>query len=187
MPESYDRWTPRLWGEVCAWHPSVVTLTIRRASATDEDAVLTLAGRAWEPVFASVNLVLGPELARSLHGEDWRTHHAAEVATILAGMTAWVAERGTAIVGFAAARIADPGRRIGEVHIVGVDPDAQRTGVAAALVRHAEEWLREQGMAVIFIGTGGDPGHAPARSLYSSLGYRPFPVVQHYKRLDAED
>jgi GNAT superfamily N-acetyltransferase len=163
-----------------------VTLTIRRARDTDLDTVLEIAGRAWAPVFASVNAVLGSELARSLHGEDWRTHHAADVASILAGMTAWVAVRGEAMVGFAAARVVDPGRRIGEVHIVGVDPRAQRTGVGAALVRHAEDWLREQDMTVVFIGTGGDPGHAPARSLYASLGYRPFPVIQHYKRLDAE-
>jgi GNAT superfamily N-acetyltransferase len=164
-----------------------VTLTIRQARDTDLDTVLDLAGRAWDPVFASVNAVLGSELARSLHGEDWRTHHAAEVASIVAGMTTWVAERGGVMVGFAAARVADAGRRIGEVHIVGVDPGAQLTGVGAALVRHAEELLREQGMAVVFIGTGGDPGHAPARRLYASLGYRPFPVIQHYKRLDPED
>ena len=95
-----------------------------------------------------------------------------------------MAERDGVIVGFTAARVADPARKIGEVHIVGVDPDAQRTGVGEALVRHAEEWLRDEGMAVVFIGTGGDVGHAPARALYASLGYRPFPVIQHYKLLD---
>jgi GNAT superfamily N-acetyltransferase len=163
-----------------------VALTIRLAREIDLDTVLDLAVRAWDPVFASVNEALGPELARSLHGEDWRAHHEADVATILAGMTTWVAERGEAIVGFAAARVADPSRKIGEVHIVGVDPGAQRTGVGAALVRHAEAWLREEGMHVVFIGTGGDPGHAPARSLYRSLGYQPFPVVQHYKQLETE-
>ena len=163
-----------------------VTLTIRATDEADRDSVLELAARAWEPVFASVNNVLGSELARSLHGDDWRTHHAAEVATVLEEMTSWVAERDRATVGFAAARVVDPDRRIGEVHILGVDPAAQRTGVGAALVRHAEEWLREQGMSVVFIGTGGDPGHAPARRLYESLGYRPFPVVQHYKKLDAD-
>jgi GNAT superfamily N-acetyltransferase len=162
----------------------LLTLSIRPARDTDLDAVLHVASRAWDPVFASVNAVLGSTLARSLNGDDWRIHHAAEVTNILAGIMTWVAERGGATVGFVAARVADPGRKIGEVHIVGVDPVAQRTGVA--LVRHAEEWLRQQGMTVVFIGTGGDPGHAPARRLYASLGYRPFPVIQHYKRLDTE-
>jgi GNAT superfamily N-acetyltransferase len=161
-----------------------MSVTIRRTQEGDLGAVTDLALRAWDPVFASVNEVLGPDLARRLHGEDWRIHHAAQIAAILAEMTAWVAESDGTIVGFAAARVADPSRRIGEVHIVGVSPSAQRTGVGAALVRHAERWLRERGMAIVFIGTGGDPGHAPARSLYAALGYRPFPVVQHYKTLE---
>jgi len=95
----------------------------------------------------------------------------------------WVADLGGRAVGFAAARVVDPDRRIGEVHIVGVDPDAQHQGIGTTLVRHAEVWLQEQGMAVVFIGTGGDPGHAPARRLYASLGYRLFPAAQYYKVL----
>jgi hypothetical protein len=55
------------------------------------------------------------------------------------------------------------------------------------LVGHAEAWLREQGMAVVFIGTGGDPGHAPARDLYESLGYRPFPSAQYFRVLPDSD
>ena len=38
-------------------------------------------------------------------------------------------------------------------------------------------------MAVVFIGTGGDPGHAPARSLYKSLGYRLLPAAQYFRVL----
>ena len=162
-----------------------MAVIIRPSRDADLDAVLELAGRAWEPVFASVNEALGTELARLLHSDDWQSHHAAEVSAILSSeaMTTWVAEAAGAVVGFVSARVADPSRRIGEVHIVGVDPAAQGAGVAAALVRHAEDWLREQGMAVAFIGSGGDPGHAPARALYASLGYQPFPVVQYYKPL----
>jgi GNAT superfamily N-acetyltransferase len=162
-----------------------VALTIRPLNVADVDAVLELAGLAWEPVFASVNDALGTELAPLLHGVDWRAHHAAEVRAILLSeaIATWVAEVSGAVVGFASARVADPGRGIGEVHIVGVDPAAQRSGVGAALVRRAEGWLRGQGMAVAFIASGGDAGHAPARALYASLGYRPFPVVQYYKPL----
>jgi len=164
-------------------HDSTMSLTIRLARPEDHAAILDLALRAWESVFASVNEVLGDALARDLHGDDWRTHHRAEVSSSLETMDAWVAERDGDIAGFVAARIVDPDRKIGEVNIVGVDPSDQRSGVGAALVRHAEAWLGEQGMRVVFIGTGGDPGHGPARALYASLGYRPFPVVQHYKRL----
>jgi GNAT superfamily N-acetyltransferase len=163
-------------------------LTIRRVDDGDRDAVLALAARAWEPVFDSVNGVLGPDLARRLHGEDWRVHHSAQVADILGSETTvtWVAEIDGQIVGFAAARIVDGDRGIGEVNILGVDPAAQRSGVGAELMSHAESWLREKNAAVAYIDTGGDEGHAPARRLYEQLGYRAFPVVQYYKVLSWE-
>src|SRR4029079_9585571 len=91
-----------------------MTVTIRLADKLDRDAVLDLAARAWEPVFDSVNAILGPELAKQLHGDDWRMHHAAEVRDILTAETAvaWVAEVDGRIVGFAAARGVDPLRRV---------------------------------------------------------------------------
>jgi GNAT superfamily N-acetyltransferase len=167
----------------------MVSMTIRPADPRDRGAILDLAARTWEPVFASVNEILGPVLGALLHGEDWRTHHGGEVSEILDDRSTltWVAEVDGRIVGFASARVVDPNRRIGEVQILGVDPSAQRSGVGAALTRHAEAWLIDQGMAVAFIGTGGDPGHAPARALYARLGYRPFPVVQFYRALDGRE
>ena len=166
-----------------------MTPTIRLADDQDRDRLLELAARAWEPVFPAVNEILGPELARRLHGNDWHAYHAAELRDILASeaTVTWVSEIDGRIVGFGAARVVDPERRIGEVRIVGVDPTAQRMGVGAALTRHAEAWLKAQGMAIVFIGTGGDPGHEPARALYQALGYRPFPVVQFYKALLDEE
>jgi GNAT superfamily N-acetyltransferase len=158
---------------------------IRTARAVDHEVILDIAARAWQGVFSAVNDVLGPDLALRLHGADWAAHHASEVRQLLssAAVFTWVATVDGRVVGFASARIADPARRIGEVAIVGVDPAAQRVGIGAALTTHAEAWLRDQGMAVVFIGTGGDDGHAPARRLYEALGYRPFPVVQYYKVL----
>jgi ribosomal protein S18 acetylase RimI-like enzyme len=162
-----------------------VELTIRSARPDDHEELLALASRAWEPVFAAVNEVLGDELARLLHGEDWRNHHAAEMREILDSdsIRTWVADVDGKRVGFVAARVADPGRRIGEVRIVGVDPAAQRLGIGSALIRHAEVWLHEQGMAVAVLDTGGDPGHAPARSMYELLGYRLVPNAQYFRVL----
>jgi GNAT superfamily N-acetyltransferase len=164
-------------------------LTIRRVQPGDHAEVLDVASRAWEPVFESVNLALGHDLARRLHGVDWRAHHAAEVAAVLGSSdaAAWVAELDGRVVGFAAARIVDERRRIGEVQILGVDPSAQRIGVGGALTREAEAWLLDLDLDVAVIGTGGDPGHAPARALYESLGYQAFPVVQYYKVLRPRD
>ena len=49
-----------------------------------------------------------------------------------------------------------------------------------ALADHATAWLRDAGMRVAVIGTGGDPGHAPARRLYDT--FVPADRFVHYER-----
>ncbi|NJL46898.1 MAG: GNAT family N-acetyltransferase [Leptolyngbyaceae cyanobacterium SM2_5_2] len=55
--------------------------------------------------------------------------------------------------------------------------------MGTALIEFALEWIKQAGMSVAMIGTGGDPGHAPARRTYEKLGFRPFPIAQYYKKL----
>lgn len=159
---------------------------IRAVGPDDHEAIVALALRAWAAVFASVNDVLGPDLATLLHGEDWRQHRAREVREALASesMQMWVAEAGDGLTGLVGARVVDSRRLIGEVYIVGVDPRGRHRGVGTALTEHAEQWLNEQGMRVAYISTGADPGHASARRLYERLGYRlPERSAQYFKLL----
>ena len=73
--------------------------------------------------------------------------------------------------------------RVGEIDMVAVDPGCQRAGVGAALVRCAVEQIRAAGVGLAVLGTGGYPGHAPARALYESLGFRPYRMVHYYRTL----
>jgi hypothetical protein len=43
--------------------------------------------------------------------------------------------------------------------------------------------MRDAGVEVASIGTGGDDFHAPARALYESLGFTPFPAVNYTKAI----
>jgi hypothetical protein len=45
--------------------------------------------------------------------------------------------------------------------------------------------MREQGMDIVALGTGGDPGHAPARAMYEASGYTALPSVRYLKLLSA--
>jgi hypothetical protein len=45
------------------------------------------------------------------------------------------------------------------------------------------DWIRESGMPVAFISTGGDPGHALARRTYAKAGYRELPIAYYLKAL----
>jgi hypothetical protein len=43
--------------------------------------------------------------------------------------------------------------------------------------------MRAAGLTLAGIGTGGDPGHAPARAAYEKAGFTPLPLVHYYKAL----
>src|SRR5262249_21179745 len=144
---------------------------IRQYQPEDLGAVVDLALRAWAPVFASLERELGHELFVRAHG-DWRQFQAAAVREVLSmrGMRVCVADVGDGPVGFVAAR-ADTDRKIGEIAMLAVDPDHQRRGIGSALTAVATDWLRDSGMDVAMVETGGDPGHAAARRVYEKADY----------------
>ena len=57
--------------------------------------------------------------------------------------------------------------------MIAVDPDYQNQGVGSELVTFAVDRIVERGMSLAEIGTGGDPGHAPARRVYEKAGFSP--------------
>jgi GNAT superfamily N-acetyltransferase len=158
--------------------------TIRLYRASDREAVVALALRAWEPVFASMRQVLGDEIDTLLHGEAWRVHQQHEVEAALDDeeMRRWVAESDDVALAFMAVRLHHQ-RSIGQVWMIAVDPDSQDRGLGTALTNVATDWMRAAGMRVAMIGTGGDPGHAPARRVYQKAGYTPIPVANYFKAL----
>jgi GNAT superfamily N-acetyltransferase len=159
-----------------------VTAQIRDYRSLDEEDVLHLSLRAWAPVFASLEQSLGPEIFLRLYGE-WRQHQATAVRNTLNGseMQVWVAEAERGLVGFVAATLRS--EIVGEIEMLAVDPDDQGQGTGSALTKHATAWLRDRGMRVAVVETGGDPGHAPARRVYQRAGYTLLPVARYFMAL----
>lgn len=158
---------------------------IRKYEEVDEQRVVDLSLKAWSAVFAGNDATFGPELNLLLHGDDWRAYQTASVRSTLRDeqMMTLVADAGGEIVGFVAATVRDPRRKIGEIEMLAVAPQAQRCGVGSALTEAATDWLRSQGMAVSMIETGGNPGHSPARRTYEKANYRLVPVARYFKVL----
>ncbi|HEY6886370.1 MAG TPA: GNAT family N-acetyltransferase [Solirubrobacter sp.] len=129
--------------------------------------------------------MLGDELDRRLHGDDWRAFQARSVTDTVADLSGhcWVAERDTRILGFVVATVVDRNRGLGEVTMLAVDPAEQSQGIGRALTDHATAWLRDAGMRVAMIGTGGDLSHAAARHLYERAGYSLMPMARYFKAL----
>lgn len=87
-------------------------------------------------------------------------------------------------MGFAAVALDAFHERMGVVDIIAVDPAYQRRGIASQLMNHAADHMRGRGMDIAAVGTGGDPGHGPARAMYEASGYTALPVVRYLKLLD---
>ncbi len=160
-----------------------MALVIRELSERDIDAVVRLSLRAWAPVHVSIADAFGPELNDALN-PDWRAsqEHEVRVACTSGAVRVWVGEVGHAVVGFVAVRIHDD-RRIGEIELLAVDPDAQNDGVGTALAEFAIDWIRDAGVPVAMVGTGSDPGHAPARRTYEKAGMTLVPMSRYFIRL----
>ena len=159
---------------------------IRSFRDSDLDAIVELSLRAWEPVFESLRDVLGEPIFARLHQPGWREAQAESVRSSCAeqGHDVFVALADGKPVGFATVALNAFHDGMGVVDMIAVDPAYQRRGIATRLMHHSAEHMREQGMDVAAVGTGGDPGHAPARAMYEAAGYTALPVVRYLKLID---
>jgi ribosomal protein S18 acetylase RimI-like enzyme len=157
---------------------------IRPLADRDVGAVVDLSLRAWEPVFASLERVLGSDVFGRLH-PDWREDQRRAVEGVLAAKEGrvWVAEADGTAVGFVSVGVFDAERGMGEISMLAVDPDHQGRGIGTALTGFALDRLKEAGMKVAMVETGGDPGHAPARRVYEKAGYTILPIARYFKNL----
>ena len=160
--------------------------TIRPLAGSDIAPVVDLSLRAWAPVFDSFRTVLGEDIYLHLYPE-WSSMQAAAVERVCRdeAMQTWVADHDGRVVGFVAVvhdRQEDEPNS-SEIEMIAVDPEHQRRGIAADLLAYAVDRMREHGSELAVIGTGGDPGHAPARAAYEQAGFTPLPLVRYYKKL----
>ncbi|PZS30934.1 MAG: GNAT family N-acetyltransferase [Pseudonocardiales bacterium] len=128
--------------------------------------------------------LVGETVFAHQHGA-WREDYRAQVPTLhdpAANKYVEVAENEGMLHGYIAWNI-DPARRHGEVEILAVDRAHRRAGTGEDLCRHALSEMKSRGVEVVAIGTGGEEFHAPARGLYSSLGFTELPVAVYFKQL----
>lgn len=158
---------------------------IRPQLDADIAPIVAFSLRAWQPVFESMARVLGPRLNRLVY-PDWSEAQARAVEEVCRDedMTVWVAEVDARPVGFVAVAFrSDP--ESAEIEMIAVDPDHQNRGIGSALLGYAFDRISAAGVRLVQLGTGGDPGHAPARHTYEKAGFTPLPLVRYYKELPA--
>lgn len=156
---------------------------MRPFETSDADAVVGLAIRAWEPVFASFLDVLGDAIFQRYY-PDWEGQQADSVRDALSNNPTWVSVVGTTVTGFVNVTF-DMEERIGDIYMIAVDPQFQRQGFASELTELAIDEMRRRGMTLATVSTGGDPGHGPARETYAKAGFVPFPQVIYSKIIES--
>ena len=159
-------------------------LQIRPFSEDDMEDVIQLSLLAWAPVFSSFKQVLGSRIYSALY-PDWQGQQREVVERVCKDggeFTVYVAQLGETVAGFIAYAVTSEDQ-IGEVELLAVHPAYQNRGIGTELNNVALEKMKESGVRLAVVGTGGDPGHAPARRSYEKAGYTALPLVRYYKAL----
>jgi ribosomal protein S18 acetylase RimI-like enzyme len=158
---------------------------IREFRKDDLGAIIELSLRGWEPVFASVRQVLGDTIFLRLH-PDWKEDQADEVRSACSNeqRDVFVAETDGRPVGFVVVSLNAFHEGMGAIDIIGVDPEYQRHGISSRLTEFAIGHMRERGMDIAVVETGGDPGHQPARAAYEAAGFTLLPIARYFRLLD---
>jgi GNAT superfamily N-acetyltransferase len=140
---------------------------------------------AWEPVFRSFEQVLGHAIY-ALIWPDWRTGQKEAIEAVCQGSEntmVWVAEADDIVVGFVAYELHED--KTGEVLLLAVHPEYQNLGIGTELGKWALAKMKESGMKMARVETGGDRSHAPARRCYEKAGFTALPLVRYFQDLQA--
>jgi len=148
------------------------------------DAVVRLSLRAWTPVFDSIQNAMDADVYREFYPDHWRVSQQKAVEDVCTAeeTNVWVAIDAGCTVGFIAVKL-DSESSMGEIYMVAVDPDFQGHGIGSALIEFALDWMKDAGMSIAMVETGGDPGHAAARRTYEKVGFGLLPIARYFKKL----
>ena len=159
--------------------------SIRKVEPGDLPRLHEIRVAAFEPVFRSFRQILGDAIARvAIAGaEREQADYLDTICGPKSDREVYVVEHDAEIVAFCAVAL-DRESKIGEIDLNAVDPDRQGGGIGTWMYAFALDRMREAGMLVATVGTGGDPSHAPARRAYEKAGFGPtLPSLHMYRSL----
>ncbi|WP_437815434.1 N-acetyltransferase family protein [Sorangium sp. So ce1078] len=147
-------------------------LHFRLARPEDAARLQAIRRAAFAPVFASFRSILGDEIYDLAQRRQDEAQEGLLTSLMAAGSgwEVYVAQSGDEVVGFVALQL-DPRTLVGEIGLNAVDPAQAGKGIGTAMYELAVTRMKQAGMKVATVGTGGDPSHAPARRAYRKAGF----------------
>ncbi|MCG8412959.1 MAG: GNAT family N-acetyltransferase [Pseudomonadales bacterium] len=158
-------------------------MNIREYQETDKQALKDITLRAWEPVFAGLEGSMSKDIYE-VFVPDWEAEQMRSLNAVCddAAIDVIVAEQDQQIVGFAAMSY-HPEDYLGQIYMIGVDPECQQQGIGTTLMEKGIAMIKAKGFSLVMVETGGDPGHASARATYEKMGFELCKVARYLKRI----
>lgn len=147
-------------------------LKIRPVREEDAARLDEIRRAAFAPVFASFRSILGDEIYAAAQAREDEAQGDL-LASMLRAESRWevyVAEVADDLVGFVSVRL-NHDTNVGEIGLNAVDPGRAGKGIGAEMYNFSVDRMKEAGMKVATVATGGDPSHAPARRAYQKAGF----------------
>ena len=149
-----------------------VEVSFRMANPNDHAILEELRLEAFSPIFASFRKILGDELyelAQKREDEDQKEL----LSSMLSSESKWdlyVAEVKNKIVGFVSVKV-NMEAKVGEIGLNAVMPSYSGQGIGTKMYDFANTRMKDAGMRVATVATGGDESHALARRAYEKSGF----------------
>lgn len=159
--------------------------TIRTFQPGDLPRLHEIRAAAYKPVFQSFRDIVGEKIApiAFASAEKEQGDFLDSICEASSDHDVYVVEQDNQIVAFFALNL-NAETKVGELDLNAVHPDHQNEGVGTWMYEAALTLIKDAGMLVATVGTGGDASHAPARRAYEKAGFGPFiPSVWYYKNL----
>jgi GNAT superfamily N-acetyltransferase len=160
-------------------------LEFRVVEAADLPRLHEIRIAAFTPIHDGYREQIGQEMFE-IHYRDWQARQGDLLDQICApnsGHVVYVALEDGEIVGFVGIS-ADVARERGELGLNAVDPRRQGIGIGAAMHEFALAKLKQVGVKMVLVGTGGDAAHLPARRAYAKAGFAAnIPGIYYFKLL----
>lgn len=158
---------------------------IRPFKSGDLPLIQSIRKRAFQPIHDSFRSLVGEDVFR-VEFSDWDLVQGDYLKSICATNSAkelYVATEDEAVVGFIGLSMNQASRR-GEIDLNAVDPEYQGKGIGEFMYKFALQRMRDAGMTVVRVSTGGDSSHSQARRAYEKAGFGVFiPSITMYQKL----
>ena len=147
-------------------------LEIRSVRGSDEPLLQAIRKAAFTPVFASFRSILGDEIYDLAQAREDKAQEGF-LSSMLRAESEWevyTVELENKVVGFVSVLL-NRQTKVGEIGLNAVHPSYAGKGIGTEMYNFSIARMKEVGMKVATVGTGGAPSHAAARRAYRKAGF----------------